>query len=184
MKLTRSITHTAAAAALLVALGFPLAASAYERGYDAEQHQRLDPEQRAKFARRYLDREAAMLEIKASQQSAWDAYAAAKLELMTGFDSAKPLPPDADAAAIARRNADRAADLAQRLGKLADTTEKLRAALTDDQRKVLDRMAREHRREHERHPDSERDRRHRDGPATAPGMAKPSPKPSAPAKPQ
>jgi hypothetical protein len=162
MRFSRLIAPTVAAAALLAGSALPLAASAREHGYAYDHHQRLDPAQRAKFAQRHLDRQAAMLEIKASQQPAWDAYAAAKLALMTGFDNAKPLPPDADAAAIARRRADRAETVAQDLGKLADATAKLQSTLTDDQRKVLDRMTRSHWHGHDRH---DNDWRRRDGSA-------------------
>lgn len=84
-----------------------------------------------------------MLEIKASQQSAWDAYAAAKLDLMASFDHSRP-PADADAATLAHRHADQANALAAKLSAVADATDKLQAVLSDDQRKVLDRLAQRH----------------------------------------
>lgn len=162
MNFSRSIVPVVAAAALLAVSAFPLAAAAHGH-YACDQHHRLDSKQRAKFARRYLDRQATMLEIKASQQPAWDAYAAAKFELLTGFDNAKPLPLDADAATVARRRADRAKATAQSLDKLADATTKLEATLTDNQRKVLDRMTRSHWHRHDRYS---KDRRRPDGQAT------------------
>jgi len=169
MKFSRSIIGAVAAVALLAVLAVPLAAAAHGHGYACDQRHRPDPEQRARFAHRYLDRQAAMLEIKASQQSAWDAYAAAKLELMTGF-GAKPLSPDADAATVARRRAERAEAAAQSLGKLADATAKLQATLTGEQREVLDRMTRSHWHGHDRH---DKDRRRRNDRRTP----KPTPKP-------
>lgn len=183
MEFSRSIVKVAVAATALVARAFPLASSAHDRGDGCDQHHRMDPEQRAKFARQHLEREAAMLEIKASQQAAWDAYVGARLDLMASFDKTKPLAPDADAAAMARQRADRAEAMAQGLGKLADATAKLQAALTDDQRKVLDRVERDHWHGGSMHHDDSMSWQHHHGPAMAPGMPKSAPKPAAPAKP-
>src|ERR1035437_3225604 len=42
-------------------------------------------EERQAWAKKHIDREAARLEIKASQQSLWEPYAAAKLDLINYF---------------------------------------------------------------------------------------------------
>lgn len=116
-------------------------------------HERL----RAEMAQRHaehvtalLDRLANRLEIKASQQPAWQGYAAALRDLMS-----PPLPAGApegkaapDAAALAREHADRAAEHAQKLARLADATAKLEQVLGADQREVLDETARHLTREH------------------------------------
>lgn len=106
--------------------------------------QQCSPQEQEAWAKKHLDHEALMLEIKASQQSAWAAYAAAKLDLMSAMHAMKPdaKADDADAATIARRRADRVAQLGQKLATLADATEKLQATLGDDQRTVLDRIVR------------------------------------------
>ena len=181
MELPRSFARVAIAATLFAGAAFPAVVSAHERGYDCDQHHGMDADQRTRFARQHLEREAGMLEIKASQQGAWDAYAAAKLDLMAGFDKLKPLPEDADAAAIAQQRAERAEAAAQSLAKLADATAKLQAVLTDDQRKVLNRLVRNHWHGDDMHHEMGRAGRHHAGPANGPGMSK-SP-PAAAAKP-
>lgn len=98
------------------------------------------------WEKKRIDKEAAMLEIKASQEAAWKDYAAAKLDLAASFGTMmKPAAAaDLDAAATARKHADHAAEIAQKLAKVADATEKLQAVLSEDQRKVLNRIARHH----------------------------------------
>jgi hypothetical protein len=89
----------------------------------------------------HLDAAAARLEIKASQQSAWQAYAAAVKDL-----AAEGMPPrpdaDADAATIARQRAERASAFARKLGVIADATAKLQAVLTPEQKSVLTELTR------------------------------------------
>jgi hypothetical protein len=142
MKAINTIVIAVAAAATV--LGSAAAANAAPRdgSRTGERHYRMDPEQRAQFARKRLDREASMLEIKASQQATWDVYAAARLELMKGFMDAKPAAADVDAATLARQRAERAQTAAQGLAKLADATAKLQAVLSDEQRKTFDRLSR------------------------------------------
>jgi len=95
-----------------------------------------------------LERDANRLEIKASQQSAWQDYAKARSALAER--SFKRPAPDADAATIAKARADGAADGARKLAVLADATAKLQAVLSPEQRKTLDQIAhRGHR--HHRH---------------------------------
>lgn len=88
-----------------------------------------------------LDKMSQRLEIKASQQDAWQAYAKVHKEQ---FDPAamKAPPKDADAATIARHRADAAAQMAQKLAVLADATAKLQSALTPEQSRTLADMTR------------------------------------------
>ncbi len=86
-----------------------------------------------------MDRLAQRLEIKASQQAVWEDFAKS-IEAMPDLNAKKPAD-DADAATIARYHADRASEMASKMTKIADATAKLEAALTPDQRKVLDQTA-------------------------------------------
>jgi hypothetical protein len=91
---------------------------------------------------KHLDHLAARLEIRASQQEAWKAFAGAVRSMVP----AAPLEPpakDLDAAARARQAADRAADRAKRLAQLADATAKLQQMLDPPQKEVLNEVARE-----------------------------------------
>lgn len=87
-----------------------------------------------------LNRMAERLQIDASQQAAWAAYAQTVESLFTGGWS-KP-PADADAAALLRLRAERASAHAQKLTQLASATETLQQALTPEQRQTLDQMMR------------------------------------------
>lgn len=92
-----------------------------------------------KFSRS-LDREANRLEIKASQETVWQDYANARMALAERTFN-KPAE-NADAAAIAKNHAERAAEIARKLAALANATTKLQVALSPDQRKTLDQVAR------------------------------------------
>ena len=105
------------------------------------------------WVKQQLDREAVMLEIRASQESLWEAYAGAAQELASTFIDRKAPPADADAATTVRQHADQAARFAERLGKLADATERLQTALNEDQRKIFDRIVRSHTQFHPGYPD-------------------------------
>ncbi len=87
-----------------------------------------------------MDRMASQLEIKPSQQGAWDEYARAVESLAQN----RPKKPgeNADAVEIARFRAQMARMAADKLGKIEKATEKLRSVLDGKQREVLDRMAR------------------------------------------
>ena len=87
-----------------------------------------------------LDKLANRLEIKASQEAAWEDFAKS-VETLADRVAKKP-GDDADAATISRYRADRAAEFAAKLNKIADATAKLQSALSDDQRKVLNQSAR------------------------------------------
>lgn len=94
------------------------------------------------MVQRRLDAAAARLEIKASQQSAWQGYAAAVKDLAE-TEGMPPRPDtDADAATIARQRAERATTFARKLGAIADATAKLQGALTAEQKSVLTELTR------------------------------------------
>lgn len=152
MKSFRPFCQTAAAGVLLVALASPSLSFAHEYEQPRGHLREMDPQKRLQWVKGRLDKEAAMLEIKPSQQSAWDGYAAAAVDLVAAFGDRKPLPPTAEAATLVRQRADRAAAMAQHLAKLADATEKLQSVLDDEQRKVLGRIVREHIQFRGRHP--------------------------------
>jgi hypothetical protein len=139
----------ATAVGIAASCGLLLAAPAHadEQHWKHEHHgKEMSAQDRQAGEKKHLDHEATMLEIKASQQAAWDTYAAAKLDLVASFGAMmKPATSDdLDAAAAAHKHADHAAEIAQKLAKLADATDKLQAVLSDDQRKVLNRMAKHH----------------------------------------
>lgn len=128
-------------AAALLAAGFtfaaaPLVSAAPATGApSAEMQARLQAHQQAR-----LERMANRLEIKASQQDAWAAYAKVRSQMF----AQRPTAPaqDADAATLARYHADRAAQMAQKLSTLADATAQLQQALTPAQAKTLAEMTR------------------------------------------
>jgi hypothetical protein len=101
----------------------------------AQMQQRMQSRMQAR-----LDKMAERLEIKASQQDAWQTYA----KVYQGMFDARPTPPakDADAATLMRHRADRAAQMATKLTTLADATAKLQSALTPEQAKTLADMTR------------------------------------------
>jgi len=89
----------------------------------------------------HLDKLAARLEIRASQQEAWSGFAGA----VKGMVPAMPHEPpskDLDAAARARMAADRAGEHARKLAQLADATAKLQKVLDGNQQQVLNEVAR------------------------------------------
>jgi len=86
-----------------------------------------------------MDRLAQRLEIKASQQQVWEDFAKS-IESLPDWNAKRP-GDDADAATIARYRADRAAEMAGKLTKVADATAKLQSALSEDQRKILNQTA-------------------------------------------
>ncbi|SPJ17357.1 exported hypothetical protein [Burkholderiales bacterium] len=91
----------------------------------------------------HLDKLAARLEIKASQEEAWKAFSAAFRNVMVARVAAPTSmgAPEADAASLARKQAERAAEHAQQLERLADATAKLQQGLSADQRLVFNDVA-------------------------------------------
>ena len=103
----------------------------------------------------HLDKLAERLEIKASQEAAWQKFSAAFRDTLRlhaaaahAAMSASEHGADTDAAMLARQQADRAAEHAQKLAALADATAALRQSLGAEQRLVLDEAARHFAREH------------------------------------
>jgi cell wall-associated NlpC family hydrolase len=94
--------------------------------------------QRQEWMKQRLDKLADRLEIKASQQSAWQAYVKT-LESIGEHPARKP-EMKTDAASIARRHAEMAAAMAQKLAQIADATANLQEVLSPDQRKTLDQV--------------------------------------------
>ncbi len=148
MKIFRSVLGAVATSILVIGLAAPAMSFAHDQEYRYSQFRRISPEAREQWFRNRLDREAAMLEIKSSQQNAWDAYSAASLDVMRAFGERKALPAIADAAATVRQHAEQASVFAQKLSRLADATEKLQSVLNEDQKKVLDRIVSMPRRPH------------------------------------
>ncbi len=96
---------------------------------------RPDPEKMHAMIKTRLEKLSARLELTASQQPAWGAFAKSVEALAER--TATPPGADADAAAIARFRADMAAGFAKKLAAIADTTGKLQAVLNDNQRKLF-----------------------------------------------
>lgn len=100
----------------------------------SEMAQHMQEHMRAHLQDR-LQRLGDRLEIKASQQPAWQGFVKARLAMA---DNLPKLPaPDADAATLARHRADAAAQMAKKLAEVADATAKLQQALSPDQSKLL-----------------------------------------------
>lgn len=102
----------------------------------------------------HLDMLSERLEIKASQEPAWQKFAAAfrdnlNLHAMFGHMAGSAGAGDsADAATLARQQADRAKEHAQKLAQLADATAALQQVLGPEQRQVFNEAARHFAHEH------------------------------------
>ena len=186
MKAFRSICYAAATGILMLGLVVPSISFAHDETCSPDQHRLMSPEGRAQWAQNQLDKDAAWLEIKASQEAAWEAFTAANMELLSRLVDRKLLPPNVDAASAIRQHAEHAAAFAQSLSKLSDATEKLQSVLSEDQRKVLDRIVRMHSRFQDEHLGEGMkgcEHRHR-GSESASNASRPSPKATVPAKPK
>jgi len=120
---------------------------------------------RQEWVQAKLDRDANRLEIAASQQTAWQAYAGAR-KALAERTVLRPAQ-GADAATIAKNRADRAAEGARKLAALADATTKLQTVLSPQQRETLNQIARSAHHRHGEHGHGYREQRHRgwhDGP--------------------
>jgi hypothetical protein len=104
---------------------------------------------RQQWVRAKLERNANRLEIKASQQAAWQEYAAARTA-MAERHVGRP-GADLDAAAMMKWRADRAAESARKLAVLADATAKLEVVLSPEQRQTLGQIMHEGHRGHFAH---------------------------------
>ncbi len=132
----------ATAIAIALSAGWITAAPAATppAGDPAAMHQQHRMEHMQMKMKTRIAKMASRLEIKASQQGPWGEYVKAREALM-GTMPARP-PRDADAATIAKARAEFVADMARKLAVVSDATASLQAALTPDQRKVFDEMAR------------------------------------------
>jgi hypothetical protein len=127
-----------------ILLATPLgSARAAEAGKD---HAEAWAQHHQQWIRAKLDKDANRLEIKASQQAAWEEYANARKALAARTFTKQQ--GNADAAAIARKRAERVSEFSQKLTTLADATAKLQAVLSPEQRKTLDQIARHAHRGH------------------------------------
>ena len=135
-KLFRTLPAVVISAALMT-IGYSTA-WAHPMGSD-EQKPACAEHQRGSINDR-LDNMGERLEIKASQQAAWEAYAKAYKALAD--QHAKKPDQNADAAAFARYHAEMATELAKKLATIADATAKLQVALSEDQRKIFNRITR------------------------------------------
>ena len=141
--------HSMLATLLLASL--PLASMAQqERDPPDAPHAARMHEYMQQNMQRHLDRLASRLEIRASQQEAWNGFAQAVRGLMPAKPPEAPAR-DLDAATRARQAADRTADRAKRLGQLADATAKLQQVLDPPQKEVLNEVAREFAHRHLHH---------------------------------
>jgi hypothetical protein len=108
----------------------PIAPNEAKQDWAKERQERL---------KHFTDGLANRLEIKASQQSAFQAFVKT-LEAAAEHPAKKP-EVKTDAASLARLHADMAAARAQKLAKIADATAKLQEVLSPEQRKTLDQIA-------------------------------------------
>ena len=113
---------------------YAMAASAEIYGQQQMRQEKMHEHMKAR-----LDKLADRLEIKASQQAVWEEFAKS-VEMLADRNTKKPNDA-ADAATISRYRAERATEFANKLSKIADATAKLQAALSEDQRKILDQNA-------------------------------------------
>ncbi|HEY8099261.1 MAG TPA: Spy/CpxP family protein refolding chaperone [Burkholderiaceae bacterium] len=143
--------------------GFMLSARAEQQDH-SQQIQQNWAQHRQNWIKARLVKMAERLEIKSSQQGAWQTFAKAVEEPLNA-PMKKPDANNADAAEMARRNADFATAYAKKMVQIADATAKLQEVLTPDQRITLDQMAHEfhhhrHHEHHEEHEDGEHQRHH------------------------
>ncbi|HQT44236.1 MAG TPA: Spy/CpxP family protein refolding chaperone [Halothiobacillus sp.] len=96
-------------------------------------------ERRKAYVEKELDTLSNRLQITASQQPIWDQYKTARLGLMP--EMVQRPKPAMNAAEIAQLRAERASEMAKKLGVLSEATTHLRAALEPNQQQVLDEIA-------------------------------------------
>lgn len=142
----RTLAVAALAAGVLGATFVAPAAAADKPPMAVESTHSESAQRIAKHLQMRLDELSARLQIKASQEPAWQAFSNAYRDLITAHlaqrEQALAGAAEVDAAALARKHADWAADHAQKLARLADATAKLQQGLDADQRLVLNEVAR------------------------------------------
>lgn len=130
------ILATLVSGAILIATVHSIGVATAAENYD---HTQMNQEKMHEHMKVRLDKLAARLEIKASQQAVWGEFAKS-VEMLADRNTKKP-NDDADAATISRYRAERATEFANKLTKIADATAKLQTALSEDQRKILNQTA-------------------------------------------
>jgi hypothetical protein len=145
IKMSKLLIHVIALGALLVPT-FQSVVWANDEHYDQRQ---VSPEKMHEHMKARLDKLAARLEIKASQQPAWEEYAKS-VESLADQSIKKP-NGDVDAATLSRYRADRVTEFAKKLSVIADATAKLQKVLTEDQRKILTQALHRHGHHHKHH---------------------------------
>ena len=130
------ILATIVTGAILISTFHSIAMAATSENYDQRQMNREKMHEQMKVR---LDKLAERLEIKSSQQAAWEEFAKS-VEVLADRNTKKP-KDDADAATISRYRAEKATEFANKLTKIADATAKLQTALSEDQRKILNQTA-------------------------------------------
>ncbi len=146
LKLSKLMLPIIALGALLIPTFLSVALASPDEHHNQKQ---ISPEKIHEHMKARLDKLAARLEIKASQQAAWEEYARSVESLADR--SAKRPNHDADAATISRYRAERATEFAKKLTVIADATDKLQKVLTEDQQKILSQVMRLHGHHHKHH---------------------------------
>jgi hypothetical protein len=136
-KLSKLILPSIAIGVLLIPTFHSIAMASPGEHCDQKQ---MSPEKMHEHMKARLDKLAERLEIKSSQQAAWEEYATSVEHLVER--SVKKPNDDADAATISRYRADRATEFAKTLNGIAEATAKLQKVLTDDQRKIFNQASR------------------------------------------
>jgi hypothetical protein len=142
--------------------GFMLSARAEQQDH-SQQTQQNWAQHRQNWIKARLARMAERLEIKSSQQGAWQTFAKAVEEPLNA--PMKKPDANADAATMSRLHADFATAYAKKMVQIADATAKLQEILSPEQRITLNQMAHEfhhhrHHDRHEEHDDGENQRHH------------------------
>ncbi len=146
IKLSKLMMPVIALGALLIPTFQSTALASPDEHHNQKQ---ISPEKMHEHMKARLDKLAARLEIKASQQAAWEQYAKS-VESLADRGVKRP-DHDADATTISRYRADRATEFAKKLTAIADATDKLQKALTEDQRKILNQALRQFDHHHKHH---------------------------------
>jgi Spy/CpxP family protein refolding chaperone len=127
-----------AAIAISAALITGVTSTAWANPASHEEMKQNWAKHRQEWIKARLAKMADRLEIKSSQQAAWQAYVKV-VEAPVDIAAKKPDAP-ADAATIVRARADFAAARAKKMAQVADATTKLQEVLTPEQRKTFDQM--------------------------------------------
>jgi len=137
MKIKQGLLATIAGAAIMMTSLYSVAMASPGGHHESMQ---MSQEKMHEHMKARLDKLAQRLEIKSSQQAVWEEFAKS-VEVLADRNVKKP-GDDADAATISRYQSDRATEFSKKLTVVADATAKLQAALTENQQKTLNQVAR------------------------------------------